>query len=303
MRLLFILLAVVSWISSSHAAEGKPLRVITTFSILADFAKQVGGDRVEVVSLVAPAQDAHMFEPTPDDVKRVSSANIVIINGLGFEGWLARLVESSGYKGTIIEASKQVATITSEEEHSHHEHDHSAQDPHAWQDVARARKYVKNIRDALMARDPSHAATYYEQAKSYLEKLNALEREIRAKWEAVPLEKRKVITSHDAFGYYAHAYGVTFLAPLGLSSESEASAKDIAMLIGQIRSEKVTAIFVENINNSRLMEQIRQDTGLALGGTLYSDALSDSSGPASTYIDMMRHNTDAMIRAVTLQAN
>jgi zinc/manganese transport system substrate-binding protein len=227
----------------------------------------------------------------------------VIINGLGFEGWLARLVESSGYKGTIIEASKQVTTITSEEEDSQHVHDHSAQDPHAWQDVARARKYVENIRDALMARDPEHAATYYEQAKSYLEKLNVLEREIRARWEAVPLEKRKVITSHDAFGYYAHAYGVTFLAPLGLSSESEASAKDIAMLIGQIRSEKVTAIFVENINNSRLMEQIRQDTGLALGGTLYSDALSDSSGPASTYIDMMRHNTDAMIRAVTLQAN
>src|SRR5947209_4896845 len=274
------------------AAAQSRLPVVASFSIIADLVRQVGGERVEVTSLVGANADMHTFQPTPAHSRQLAGAKLVVINGLGLEGWADRLGKASGYGGARVVASKGVKALPGGE--------HGRYDPHAWQEVANGRIYVGNIRDALAAVDAARAAEYEQHATDYLKQLDALEGEIKQAFKNIP-KPRRVITSHEAFSYYGDAYDIEFLAPQGISGESEPSAAKVAQLIRQIKREKTSAIFVENIN-TRLMERIARETGTTIGGTLYSDALSAPSGPAATYIDMMRHNTRLIASALKGQA-
>jgi zinc/manganese transport system substrate-binding protein len=264
------------------------LNVVASFSILGDFASNVGGDRVSVSTLVGPNGDVHVYTPAPADAKKIADAKLVIINGLGLEGWLPRLVQSSGSKATIVAATNGIAPLKIG----------SDADPHAWQSVANAKIYVANIRDALVAADPADAGIFRANAETYLAKLDALDREVRDAIAQIPESHRKVISTHDAFGYFAAAYGVTFIAPQGVSTESEASARDIAGIITQIKASKIPAVFLENVSDPRLMRRISAETGARIGGTLYSDSLTGEKGEAPTYIDMVRHNIKALTSAL-----
>jgi zinc/manganese transport system substrate-binding protein len=281
-------------------AQEKPAekpKVVATFSILGDLARSVGGDRVEVSTLVGPDGDAHVYSPTPADGRRLADAALVVANGLKLEGWMARLIKSSGTKARIVEATKGVQPIKADE-HGH-DHDHAEVDPHAWQSVANVKLYVANIRDGLVAADPAGKAAYEANATAYLAKLDDLDREVRAAVEAIPKDRRRIITSHDAFGYFQKAYGIAFVAPQGVSTEAEASAKDFGKIIQQIRRERIPAVFLENVSDPRLAERIAKESGARIGGRLYSDALSAPDGPAGTYIDMMRHNIRALGAALS----
>jgi zinc/manganese transport system substrate-binding protein len=269
------------------------LNIVATFSILADLVKNVGGDRVEVKSLVGPNGDAHVYQPTPNDAKTLSDAKLVFVNGLGFEGWMARLVKASGTKAAMVTATKGVKPRKMEEG------GHSEADPHAWQSVVNAKTYVGNIYDALVVADPAGKSTYQANASAYIAKLEALDVQVRAAVAAIPADRRKIITTHDAFGYFGAAYGVAFIAPQGVSTESEVSARDVAKIITQIRKQKIPAVFLENVTDERLLKRIAEESGARVGGTLYSDALTDDKGPAPTYIDMMRHNVKQLSTALT----
>jgi zinc/manganese transport system substrate-binding protein len=296
--------------AASQAAD--KLKVVASFSILGDMTARIGGDKIELTTLVGPGGDAHVFEPRPADAETVAKAQLMIVNGLGFEGWLDRLVEASGSNAEIVVATRGVETIKpagghghdvraegeKHGEHANDSHDHGDLDPHAWQSVRNAISYVSNIAQALCDADPANCETYKANGAAYTAELAALDAEIRASIDALPKDRRTVITGHDAFGYFAHTYGVTFLAPEGVSTESEASAADVAKLIEQIKEDKASALFVETISDPRLIEQIGKDTGLTIGGTLYSDALSESGGPAPTYVDMMRYNAKTLAEAL-----
>ncbi|MEE4377025.1 MAG: zinc ABC transporter substrate-binding protein [Candidatus Competibacteraceae bacterium] len=279
-------LATVAW-----AAE--PVRAVASFSILGDLVCEVGGERVTLSTLVGPDGDAHVYQPTPADARSVAQADIMFINGLGFEGWIERLVQAADFKGTLVTASEGVKPLELAEEADNHDDDHNDHgeiDPHAWQDPTNVKRYVANIVAGLSAVDPAGSAIYQANADRYGAQLDALDTEARAAFAAVPEAQRKVITSHDAFGYFASAYGVKFLAPVGFSTEAEASAADVAALIREIRANDIGAVFVENISDPRLLEQISRETQAVVGGTLYSDALSGSDGPAATYLDLFSHN-------------
>jgi len=281
------------------------LPVVATFTILADLVANVGGDRVEVSTLVGPDSDAHVFSPTPAAAKTIAGAKLVFVNGLGFEGWMDKLIAASGYKGTVVVASDGV-DVLKVKPHAHaghsHGHDHGDVDPHAWQSLANARRYVANIADALAAADPAHEAGYRARAKAYSERIDQLDEKGRATIGAIPAQERRVIVGHDAFGYFARAYGVTFLSPRGVSTDSEASAKDVAQLVRQIRAQRIRAVFVENISDPRLVEQLARESGARVGGTLFSDALSATDKRALTYLDMMRHNIEEVARALAPSA-
>jgi zinc/manganese transport system substrate-binding protein len=273
------------------------LKVLATFSILGDFVRNVGGDRVEVTLLVGPNSDAHVYEPSPADAKKIADAKLVVANGMGFEGWIPRLVRASGTKATMVVATKG---IKARKAGAHgHGHDHGDADPHAWQAVPNAKIYVSNIRDALIAADPAGKSVYEANAAAYLAKLDALEKEVREAVANIPADRRKVITTHEAFGYFKQAYGIDFIAPQGVSTEAEASARDVAKIITQIKRQKIPAVFVENVTDPRLSKRIADETGARIGGTLYSDALTDEKGAAPTYIDMIRHNIKALSAALT----
>lgn len=290
------------------------LPVVASFSILGDMVAKVGGDRVIVSTLVGPDGDAHVYEPTPADAQTVAAASVVFVNGLGFEGWLDRLIEASEYKGPVVVATTGVEPREMEEEghdsaeaegesedeadHDHEGHEHGGIDPHAWQSLANAKLYVANIEAGLTAADPDGAATYAANAAAYLKEINTVEAEIFAAVATLPENRRSVVTSHDAFGYFGAAYGLTFHAPEGVSTESEASAADVATLITQIKQEAIPAVFMENIADPRLLEQIVAETGAKVGGSLFSDALSPADGPAGTYLDMMRYNTATLTSAL-----
>jgi zinc/manganese transport system substrate-binding protein len=267
------------------------LKVLASFSILGDFVNNVGGDRVEVATLVGPNGNAHVYAPSPADAKKVADAKLVFVNGLGFEGWLERLVKAAGGKARIVVATKGIAPRERAGDHGH-------ADPHAWQSVPNAKIYVGNIRDALVAADPAGKAAYEANAAAYLAKLDALEREVRDVIAGIPADRRKVITSHDAFGYFEAAYGIAFIAPQGVSTEAEASAKDVAAIIAQIKKQKVPAVFLENVTDPRLVEQIARETGAKVGGVLYSDALTGARGDAPTYIELIRHNLRQLAAAL-----
>ncbi len=279
-----------AWIAPANA---KPLEVVASFSILGDMTERVGGEDIKLTVLIGPDSDAHGFEPTPADARRLAAADIILANGLGFEPWLKRLAQSSGAKAPIIEVSKSVKPLPLK--HAGHG---SGVDPHAWQDARNAVVCVSNIAEALAKAYPANAAAYRSRAKAYEAELRLLDAEIRKSLIAIPQARRRVITSHDAFGYFGSAYGVTFLAPLGTSTEAQASAKGVARLIQQIRREKIRTLFVENITDPRLIEQIARETGARIGGQLYSDALSAPAGPAGTYVAMMRHNTRLLTEAM-----
>jgi zinc/manganese transport system substrate-binding protein len=287
MRRLLLTAFVLALAMSPLRAEER-LNVVASFSILADFVKNVGGDRVDLTTLVGPNSDVHVYAPAPSDAKRVADAKLLIINGLGLEGWLPRLVQSSGSKAAIVLASNGVAPL----KHG------SEADPHAWQSVANAKIYVANVREALVAADPADAATFHANADRYLAELDALDAEVRAAVAGIPPERRKVISTHNAFGYFAAAYGIEFIAPSGVSTENEPSARDIATIIRQIKAEKIPAVFLENISDDRLIRRIASETGARVGGTLYSDSLTGEKGPAPTYIDLVRHNIKALTSAL-----
>lgn len=287
----------IAWSATALAQDKLP--VVATFSILADVVQNVGGDRVLVSSIVGPNGDAHVYSPSPNDVKTVAAAKVIVTNGLGFEGWLNRLIKSSNSKAPNVVATKGMKPLKSGKKHGHgHDHDHGGVDPHAWQSVANVKIYVANIRDGLIAADPAGKATYEANAAAYLEKLDALDREVRETVARIPAEQRRVITTHNAFGYFKEAYGVEFFAPQGVSTDSEPSARDVARLIQQIKKNKVKAVLMENISDPRLLKQIASETGAKVGGTLYSDALTDEKGPAPTYIDLIRHNIRTLSAAL-----
>jgi zinc/manganese transport system substrate-binding protein len=264
------------------------LNVVASFSILGDFVKNVGGERVDITTLVGPDGDVHVYAPAPADARKIADAKLLVINGLGLEGWLPRLLQASGGKAPIVTATTGIAPLKLG----------SDADPHAWQSVANAKKYVTNIRDALIAADPAVAEAFRKRAETYLTKLDALDREVRDAIRQIPESRRKVISTHDAFGYFAAHYGIDFIAPLGVSTESEASARDIAGIIAQIKAAKIPAVFLENISDDRLIRRIAAETGAKVGGTLFSDSLTGEKGDAPTYIDMVRHNIKALTGAL-----
>ncbi len=285
----FWLIALILLAAAAPARAAERLNVVASFSILGDLVRNVGGDRVNVTTLVGPDGDAHVYVPAPADAKKIADAKLVLVNGLGLEGWLPRLVQSAGNKATVITATSGIAPLKLGLD----------ADPHAWQSPLNAKIYVGNIRDALIAADPADAATFKSNADVYLAKLDALDREVREAVATIPETHRKVISTHRAFGYFAAAYGVEFVAPLGVSTESEASARDIAGIITQIRASKIPAVFLENISDPRLIRQIAAETGARVGGTLYSDSLTGEKGDSPTYIDMVRHNIKALTSALS----
>ena len=296
-RIALAALALVAMLQAVPASAQEKIKAIASFSILNDFVKNVGGDRVEVTSLVPPNGDAHVYAPSPADAKKLADARIVFTNGLGFEGWIPRLVKASGTKAAVIVATKGIKPRKMEEEG--HDHGHAEADPHAWQSVPNAKIYVANIREALVAADPAGKAIYEANAAAYLSKLDALNADVKGQIEKIPADRRRIITTHDAFGYFKGAYGIDFIAPQGVSTESEASAKDVAKIIAQIKKQKIPAVFLENVSDPRLLERIAKESGAKVGGTVYSDALTDEKGPAPTYIDMMKHNIRAFSAALT----
>jgi zinc/manganese transport system substrate-binding protein len=283
------------------ASAQEKLKVVATFSILADLVQNVGGDRVAIATLVGPNSDAHVYSPSPADARTLAGARVAVVNGLGFEGWLDRLVKASATKAAMVVASNGVKTRGIKGGHSHgHRHGHGRADvdPHAWQSIANAKVYVANIRDALVKADAAGKAVYEANAAAYLAKLDALEKEIAAAVAAIPADRRKIITNHDAFGYFAAAYGISFVSPQGVGTDAEPSARDVARIIAQIKKQKIPAVFLENVSDSRLLRRISEETGARIGGTLYSDALTDAKGDAPTYIDMMRHNVKTLSAAL-----
>lgn len=267
----------------AHAADGK-LEVVAGFSILGDIVKNVGGDRVSVTTLVGPDGDAHVFEPTPADARSVAGADVVVVNGLGFEGWMERLIQASGYDGPLVVASDGVKSRTMDDDGQ------TVTDPHAWQDLGNGRLYVENVAAGLAAADPQGAAAYRAAATAYAAELAAKDKWVRDELAAVPEGQRKIITSHDAFGYFGAAYGIRFLAPVGISTEDEPSAAGMAQLIRQMKSEGVRVVFAENMTNPKLLDTLATEAGARVGGTLYADALSPSGGSADTYLKMFDNN-------------
>lgn len=276
------------------------LPVVASFSIVADVAREVGGDRVDVVSLVAPDQDAHVFQPAPADVKKLAAAKVFVVNGLGFEGWMTRLSKSAGFKGLTVTAAAKVKPLAmpdhDEHEHEHegHDHDHGKVDPHAWHNPQNVALYADTLADGFAKADPEGAAYYRQRAQAYKGKLAELDAWAAKSLSAVPAERRKVLTSHDAFAYLGARYKIRFMAPQGVSTESEASAKGVAALIRQVKKEKVTAVFFENMADRRLLDQLGREAGVKVGGKLYSDALS-ADPAANSYLQLFRSNVNAML--------
>ena len=326
------------------AHSTKPIPVVSSFSILGDMVSRIGGDHISLKTLVGRDGDTHVYRPTPADARAVKEARVLFVNGLEFEGWMARLIDASGFDGLRVVATEGIEPIAYEDEHDdhkdghdkhddhkddhakhddhkhdhdkhddhkddhakhddhkdddHHGHDHGAFDPHAWQSVRLAKIYADNITAALSKVAPEHAADFYAKRAAFVAELDALDKEIRGLFANLTETQRTVVTSHDAFQYFGRDYGLTFLAPQGLSTASEASAKEVARLIEQIRHDKISAVFVENITDPRLIKQIANETGVAVGGTLYPGALSKKDGPASTYLEMMRHNATTLANAL-----
>lgn len=283
-----------------------PVPVVASFTILADMVASVGGERVSVTSLVGPDGDAHVFSPGPADAKTLAGARLVVVNGLGFEGWIDRLIAASGYRGPVLVASEGIAGPQATATHAHdhgHAHRHGPGqaigiDPHGWQSPAQARRYVANIAAGLARIDPANAAHYAERAQAYDARIEALDREARERFARVPEASRRVITGHDSFAHLGAAYGIRFFSPRGVSTGGEASARDLARLSRQVREQRIRAVFVENVTDPRLVEQLARESGAKVGGVLFSDALSAKDARAGTYLAMMRHNIDTIASAL-----
>jgi len=276
---------------AAHAQAGK-LPVVASFSVLGDMVREIGGDDVELATLVGPDGDAHVYQPSPGDTRRLAAASLIVVNGLGLEGWIDRLIASSGFKGQVVTASEGIAVLAATDSGK------KTPDPHAWQDIADGRIYARNIALALEAADPGHADRYAERATAYDAKLAALDDWVRTEIAAVPEVQRRIVTTHDAFRYFGRAYGVAFEAPVGMDEDSEPNAAALAALIRQIRRDHVQALFVENMTDPRLIEQLARETGVTPGGALFADALSKPGEGGETYVAMFRHNVPAMAAAM-----
>ena len=291
----------VSLLGSASFAADAPLAVVTSFSILGDLVKVVGGERVRVTTLVGPDEDTHAFEPRPADARAIAQSRLLVINGLGFEPWAQKLAQSAGYKGLTVVASQGVRPHAMTDEAGHDKgHHHDENDPHAWQDPQNVVLYVRNIAAGLAKADPAGAAAYQASAEAYAKELQALDAWAKAQFAAIPQDKRKVITSHDAFGYLAAHYRVRFLAPQGVTPDAQPSARQVAQLIRQIQREKIRAVFVENMSDPKLLAQLSKDAGVSVGAALYSDALSSPDKPGATYLQMMRHNITQLVAGMKL---
>ena len=321
-RTLLTCIAAVLLLTLAAAASDspdRPIRAVATFSILGDMVSRIGGEHVAVTTLVGPGGDAHVYRPTPTAARAVSQAHVLVVNGLDFEGWLDRLIEASDFGGVRVVAAAGIEPIAVDdvgevdqdhdldhgadepaEDHDeeHHDHDHGALDPHAWQSLRHAVAYVDNITAALAKADPDNAGAFYRNRAVYVAEIEALEVEFRALFAELPPGSRTIVTSHDAFQYFGRDYGLAFIAPQGLSTASEASAKDVARLIELIRGQGIRAVFPENVADPRLLKRIADETGATIGGKLYPGALSDLDGPAPTYLDMMRHNARTLMQAL-----
>ena len=268
-------------------AKDQQFKIVTSFTILEDLVLELGGSRVSVTNLVPRNSDAHIYSPKPSDSIAISNADLVIFNGLGFEGWIYRLIKDSGKEKNYLISSDGINLLNQSNEI----------DPHAWQSFKNIRIYIDNISRELINLMPEHEKYFVLRRNDYLKKLSKLEINLNDQLSHIPIHKRIVITSHDAFGYLGREFNIQFLAPLGLSLDAEASAEDVADIINQIKEKEVTALFLENINNPKLLQAISLESGIPIGGKLYSDALSGIDGPAGTYINMMRHNVQSLIKA------
>ncbi|MGV1761184.1 metal ABC transporter solute-binding protein, Zn/Mn family [Rhizobium sp. A22-96] len=291
---LLISAAAVAFVAFGVArpASAETLDVVASFTVLADVVKQVGGDHVKVSSLVGPNGDPHEFEPSPADAKRLNAAKVTFVSGEGLEGWMDRLITASGYKGTPVVVSEGINTRTMVDDGK------TVTDPHVWNSPVNVKIWVANIEKALSAADPADAADFKANAERYTKVLTELDAYAHSKFDKIPDDRRKVLTSHDAFGYFGREYKVNFLAPLGFSTETEASAAKVAQLIEQIKTEHVKTYFFENSNDPRLVKQVAKATGAQPGGELYVESLSKTNGPASTYEKMFRYNVDQLAAAM-----
>lgn len=298
-----------AWAQGSRASDvPEPVRVVATFSILADMVREVGGEQIALTTIVGRNGDAHSFEPTPRDARALGQAQMLVRNGLGFEGWLPRLVEASGFSGLDVVASTGVQALhldeASPDEGNHAEHTQEAGhhhdgdlDPHAWQDLSNGVVYVRNIAEGLVQIDPEHADQYRQRAQAYIDRLMAEDRAVRDQLAMIPAVQRVMMTSHDAFGYFGHAYGIRLISIVGISSDAEPTARTIASLIDQIRAEHIHALFLENAANPKLMQRIAQETGVRVGGMLYADALDAPEREAGSYLGMFRWNMQQLLAA------
>lgn len=280
-------------LACAPAASAKTLHVVASFTVLADVVQQVGGNHVQITSLVPPDGDPHEFEASPQDAENLRSADVTFISGEGLERWFEKLAKASGYQGKPVVASTGI-TLRQRERRGK-----LSDDPHVWNSPTNVQVWVTNIEKALIAADPADEADFKANAEHYVQELKDLDLETRAKIASIPSARRKILTSHDALGYFGRDYGIEFLSPLGLSTETEASAADISKLIDQVRKEHVRIYFIETSNDSRLVQQIASATGARPGGKLYVEALSPANGPAPTYLQMFRYNADQLVGAMT----
>jgi len=291
MRRRSFILAMSLYPIAAHAASKVP--VVATFSVLADMVHQVGGDAVAIRAFVQPDGDVHVYQPVPGDLRRLMNAAVLVENGLGLEGWLQRLAEAAKFSGVPVVASNGATLRTIRNERGL-----PVSDPHAWQDPRNGVVYVRNIAAGLTAASPTDAALFRGRADRFIADIQQTDTWIARQFNALPASSRRIITTHDAFGYFGARYGIEFLAAEGISTDSEPSAKGIAALVAQIRREKIRAIFLENMTDPRLAEMLAREAGVKLGGTVYSDALSPPGGPAATYLAMLRHNTTLFVSAM-----
>lgn len=286
---LVLALAIAAFPIGSFPAEAR-LRVVATFSIIADITRQIGGGSIDLVTLVGPDQDVHAFEPAGDDLRAVAGAGIVVANGLGMEPWLERLLGSSGFGGRLVVASHGITPMPVS--------GGVGDNPHAFQDPVLVQSYIDNIAAGLSEADPENAAAFSGNAARLKQQFAELDAELRAAMGALPAGRKRILTTHDAFAYFGRAYGLQFIAIEGVGEAAEPSAQDLARIIGQVGAGDISAVFLENMNDPRFVENLASDTGIRVGGTLYSDALSKSGGPAADLLSLFRHNERELLQAL-----
>lgn len=292
-------LAALAILPGAARSEDK-LSVVATFSIVADLTQRIGGSYVEIATLVGPDTDAHIYQPGPRESAELAEADVLIANGLGFEPWLGRLTEASGFAGTVIEASAGIEPLSAnEEDKGGEEHaGHGAADPHAFQNPANAQVYAANIAAGLGAAAPAHAAEFQANAERLIAEIAALDRELKAAFAAIPQVRRRVLTTHEAFRYFGRAYGIEFVSVQGISTEAEPTTQELARIVRQARDGRVSAVFLENMSNSQMAETVAQEASVRVGGALYADALSGPEGPAADYLSLIRHNAEQLLAAL-----
>lgn len=293
MRRRFLLASLIVAPAITHAANSPipvvaPISVIATVSLLADMARRIGGDRVSVASLVPTDGDAHVYQPKPKDLRALAGAALVVENGLGLEGWMQRLTGAAGFSGQRTIAAAGVAPRKMR----------AGVDPHAWQDPRNGVLYARNIQAGLTAAAPEHKSAFAAAADAYVTEIEQTDQWIADQFAGIAPKDRRIVTTHDAFGYYGARYGIEFLSAQGINTDAEPSAKAIAALIAQIKRNQVRAVFIETMTDGRVAKMLARETGATVGGAVYSDALSPPNGPAATYLAMLRHNTTLFAAAL-----